>query len=377
MQKERKKETPLTLLINLLFTAASLLIAMPLALSLQKAAVNVFLDTVFASYLNTLTPGMILFAFLFFAFDGIYGTLHFYNFRERTAFLQKRNSEVMILAELPRVIFSLEFPIEAALFAAACYFSPVYSAVHFPLLLAICALRKAAVRRKWYLMRRKSAEKKWYRVLGVLFKNIVLLAAQIWLIIIFMPMVFPYFWIIIKQYKVIANILLLVFLVFFSCIYARAMKKRNDFIKKLRTLCEEKGFELSEISGKYSFIFGRKSGASFTVKAHGKAYSCKFLASKVKIIPMVFGENGEGAFHYSIRLRGIQLLNKYAYFEYGFEAAEGERKILICLPMPAKIFLRENGRGTIPISSGATLWEYKLFTASNFLRCLEWNAVEK
>ena len=91
---------------------------------------------------------------------------------------------------------------------------------------------------------------------------------------------------------------------------------------------------------------------------------------------MIFGENGEGAFHYSIRLRGIQLLNKYAYFEYGFETEENERKILICSPMPAKMSIMENGRVT-PVATGAMFWEYKLFNASNFLRCLEWDALEK
>ena len=169
----------------------------------------------------------------------------------------------------------------------------------------------------------------------------------------------------------------LALIILFTSIYTRAIKKRNDFIKKLHTLCTEKGFELSEIKNKYSFIWGRKSGANFTVTAHGKAYTCKFIAAKNKFIPMVLRENGEGAFHYSLKIRGIQLFNKYAYFEYGFEAEENERKILICSPMPAKMILIEKGRGAVPISSGANLWEYKLFGASNFLRCLEWDAMEK
>ena len=241
MRKEKRdKKKTLIIVINLLLTAASLLLAMPLADSLQQAAVDTFLDTGFAAYLSTITPEMILFAFLFFAFDGIYGTLRFYNFREKELFLQTRNGEVMILSEFVRVIFSLEFLTEIALFAFACYFSPVYGVVHFPLLLATCAYRKAAVRRKWYLTRKKAVPKKWFRFLGVLFKSIALLVLQIWLIIIFMPVVFPYFWIIITQYKVIANIVLLILLVFALLFYGRALKKRNDFIKKLRALCSEK-----------------------------------------------------------------------------------------------------------------------------------------
>ena len=91
---------------------------------------------------------------------------------------------------------------------------------------------------------------------------------------------------------------------------------------------------------------------------------------------MILKEDGEGNRLYQFSIRGIKLLNKRTYFEYGFEADENERKILICSPMPAKMSIEENGR-IVPISTGATLWEYKLFSGSNFLRCLEWNVLEK
>ena len=367
------KNKIIILTINILITALSLSISLPLAKSLQEVAVEAFINSGFASYLATVTPEMFLLAFLFFIFDGIFGTLRFYHSREREDFLCNRKSEVMLLPELLRAIFSLELPIETALCALACYLSPAFGFIHFVLLLTVCIFRKASVRRKWYITRRAVITKK---VFFVFLKNIAVLILEIFLIIIMMPFVFPYIWILITQYEFFVNIIALALIILFTSIYTRAIKKRADFIKKLRELCKEKGFELSEINSKYSFIFSRKHGANFTVKAHGKAYSCKFAAAKNKFIPMIFGENGEGAFHYSIRLRGIQLLNKYSYFEYGFEAENNERKILICSPMPAKMSIMENGRIT-PITTGAAFWEYKLFNASNFLRCLEWDALEK
>ncbi len=358
---------------NVPITAISLFISLPLAESLCKAAIEAFTESGFAAYLNTITPQMLLFAFLFFVFDGIYATLRFYHLRERATFLKKRTSEVMLLPECLRVLISPEFLAEAALCAAACLLYDGFEWLHFALILTVCVFRKAAVHRNWYITRKAYAPKKLFLVL---LKNMGVLILQIWLFIIIMPFVFPYLWILITKYEFFANILLLAFIVLSSVLYGRAMKKRGDFIKKLRSLCAEKGFELSEIKNKYSFIFGRKSGANFTVTAHGKVYSCKFIAAKMKNIPMILKEDGEGNRLYQFNIRGIKLLNKRTYFEYGFEAEENERKILICSPMPSKMSIEENGR-IVPISTGASLWDYKLFGASNFLRCIEWNALEK
>ncbi len=373
MKKSVPKNKIIIFTVNILITAVSLSISFPLAESLWQAAVETFLDTGFAAYLTTITPEILLFAFLFFVFDGIYGTLRFYHSRERADFLAGRKSEVMLLPEVMRVIISPELPTAAALSAAACYLSPLFGTPHFVLLLTVCILRKATVRRKWYITRNSAAAKK---VFFVLLKNMCILILQIWGFIILMPIAFPYIWILITQYQFFVNIIMLTLIILFTCIYSRALKKRNDFIKKLRAICSEKGFELSEIKNKYSFIFGRQAGANFTVTSHGKTYSCKFLAAKIKFIPMIFGENGEGAFHYSLGLRGIRLLNKYSYFEYGFESEKNERKILICSPMPAQMSILEKGRIS-PITTGANVWEYKVFGASNFLRCLEWDAIEK
>ena len=375
MQKESflTKNNTLIFSVNVLITAISLFISLPLAEGLRDIAVDTFRDIGFAAYLTTLTPEMLLFAFLFFVFDSVFFTLSFYNSREKAHFLANKKSEILFFPEVLRAIVSFEFLAEAALCALACYRSPTFGFIHFALLLAVCVFRKASVRRKWYVTRRAANTKK---VFFVILKNMGVLILQTWLFIIFMPMVFPYIWILITKYEFFTNIIALALIILFTCIYARAVRKRNDFIKKLRTLCSEKGFELSEIKNKYSFIFGRQSGANFTVTAHGKTYSCKFIGAKMKNIPVILKNYGEGNHIYQFRMRGIKLLDKRAYFEYGFEAAENERKILICSPMPAQISVYESGSITA-ITTGAVFWEYKLFNASNFLRCLEWDAMEK
>lgn len=357
---------------NVFLTAVSLFLSVPIAEVLCNVTIESLSEGRFANYLFVITDEFFLFAFLFFTFDGIFGILRFYHRYDKELFLKSRKSEVMLFSEVLRVAASPEFLAEAVLSATACRFFPSLGTLHFMLLLAALISRKAAVRRKWYIARNKAVKKIFISAL----KSFLSLIFQFALSLYLLPIALPFIWVFVMQYKVIARIVFFVYLVFSLYIHIRALRKRNDFIKKLHALCGEHGFELSEIKHKYSFIFGRKSGANFTVTAHGKVYSCKFIAAKMKNIPMILKEDGEGNRLYQFSIRGIRLLNKRTYFEYGFEAGENERKILICSPMPAKMSIEENGRA-LPAESGAHFWEYRLFAASNFLRCLEWNALEK
>ena len=98
MLKERLSKFNIRIFItNLFLSAISLFVALPFARGICNSAVEGFQDIRFASYLETITPEMFLFAFLFFVFDGIYATLHFYHLRERDSFLQTAASEVMLL----------------------------------------------------------------------------------------------------------------------------------------------------------------------------------------------------------------------------------------------------------------------------------------
>ena len=357
---------------NLFLTAVSLFLSVPIAEGLCKATVESISEGRYANYLFVITDEIFLFAFLFFTFDGIFGILRFHHLYDKELFLKRRKNEVMLLTEALRVAASPEFAAEAALSAAACHFSHGLGALHFALLLATLVFRKAAVRRRWYIERNKSAGKNFVSAL----KSFVSLAFQFALSLYLLPIALPFLWVIVAQYRAIAKIVFFVSLIFSLYIHIRALKKRNDFIKKFRVLCEEKGFELSEIKHKFSFIFGRKSGANFTVSAHGKTYSCKFIGAKIFGTPIIFKPCGDGCFHYIFKMRGTPIINKRAYFEYGFEADENERKILICSPLPIKMSLEEKGH-SLTLSSGSPLWEYKVFGASNFLRCLEWDALEK
>lgn len=367
------------ILFNIFLTCASLAVSIPISTSLCDSTVESLREGQFVYYLEVITPEIFLLAFLFFSFDAVFSIFRSHNKFEKEYFLKTHTQEVKVWSEIPHVVINPEFLAETVAFAAVCLLSPRFGAIHFALLTAVCAIRKSAVRRKWYVRRKKPSNGGTIRAI---LREFGALFFQIFILIFFLPIAMPFLWLFIVEYEFFAKLILSVLFIFFLVVYVRAIQKRLDFIKKLRTLCREKGFELSEIKSKYSFIFGRNHDANFKVHAHGKIYNCKFIASKIFGVPIIFLRDGEGNFNYVLKVRGAQkvggapLLNIRTYFEYGFEAEENEQKLLICSPLPIRMYIEENGRMTT-ISSGASVWEYKVFGASNFLRCLEFDVIEK
>ena len=193
---------PLLFAVNILLTCISLTISLLFAEALCDATVEAFRDSRFAGYLNTITPKMFLFVFLLFFFDGFFGILRLHHAAERTVFLQNTKHEVGVASETVKITLSAEFWVEAAIFAISCHFSERFGLIHFVLLSAICAFRKALVRRKWYVTRKIIPPKNAF--LSVL-KNIIFLIGQIFLFIYIIPISFPYLWILITQYKAISR----------------------------------------------------------------------------------------------------------------------------------------------------------------------------
>lgn len=367
------------LIVNILLTCVSLAIALPIATSLCDSTVESFSEGKFAYYLEVITPEIFLLAFLFFAFDAVYSIFHSHNKIEKEYFLQTRKKEVKFWKEILHIVINPNFLAETAVFAAVCLLSERFGIIHFILLLLVSTMRKSAIHRKWYVRRKKPNPKGTFRSI---LREFASLFFQIFLLIFFLPLAMPFLWMFIEEYEFFAKVILFILAVFFFTVYVRAIKKRLEFIKKLRALCAEKGYKISEIKSKYSFIFGRNDGANFKVYAHGKIYTCKFIAGKIFGVPIIFCNDGEGNFNYILKVRGAQkvggapLISIRTYFEYCFEAEENEQKILICSPLPIQMSIEEHGRQTV-VSSGASIWGYKLFSASNFLRCLEYDVVEK
>ena len=117
--------------------------------------------------------------------------------------------------------------------------------------------------------------------------------------------------------------------------YARAIRIRRKFLKKLKKLCRTENITISEIDRPYRSLFTQKrADFQFTVEMHGKTYACKMIGATAKNMPMLFCDKETGYVKYGYRFRGKEIVFWRSWFTHGFEAPNADKKILIVLPAP-------------------------------------------
>ncbi len=170
----------------------------------------------------------------------------------------------------------------------------------------------------------------------------------------------------------IALVLAAVILAVVAGYYARAMSKRRDFVRKLRTYCREHAISLSDIRNPYTSLLFAREGPDFTLEHKGNVYDCKLVAGVFPGSPMVFSDEGRGILQSSFRLFGVRLLQVNTLIDYRMDSRpEGSKKIIIVLPIPQKIYASVGGCSPRPADTGEALGEYTLYNAVGFLHALE------
>lgn len=154
----------------------------------------------------------------------------------------------------------------------------------------------------------------------------------------------------------------------------RASSKRKSCIKRLKEICEEKGYQISEINDSFKNLIKIKKGESFTVTVGDKCYSCKFISAKRKNTPLAIYSNGICAFIYSITLFKIRLFQFSRKYHFGYESEH--KKILILNPAPKSV-LTNNGNGSYQIDNGEIVGKYKVYTATAFMNALDRKVLDK
>ncbi len=187
--------------------------------------------------------------------------------------------------------------------------------------------------------------------------------------------------------------------------YPRALLIRRKFLKNLRERCEKCGFELSSLNRPYRSLLRIGDGFSFTVKANGKAYTCKLLAGLSRHNAMSLSPDGvaqvihviglrigarhaagmratfffssEGRSDRMLHARWFQHLELFRYTTKTDFSFEGDgQKVLIINPVPFALFAgtAEHAR---PIDNGDAVGNYKIFAGTAFLNALERDCVDK
>lgn len=229
-----------------------------------------------------------------------------------------------------------------------------------------------------------------------LIKGIVSASLAYTILSFIVPVLFPTFktlpdvvWIV--AFAVMPTVICLI-IFFKSFDYIRALFIRRKFVSKLKKAARKNGYELSKIYHPYISVFVDSDEHSFVIKAHGKTYTCKFIAGVSYGNPMYFEEDGKGRIVRSLSLRfrspmggpfsrgGLiwhklpdDIAQYHTEFNYGFEG-EGT-KVLIVSPTPHTIYCAGHGNQKI-VDVNDKIFGYTLMTGSAFINALERDAVK-
>ena len=183
-----------------------------------------------------------------------------------------------------------------------------------------------------------------------------------------------------------------VFFLWRAFAYARAIRIRCKFLKKLKKLCKAEDITISEISRPYRSLFTQKrSDFQFTVEMGGKTYACKLIGAMAKNMPMLFCDKDSGYFKYGYCFRGKEIVFWREWFTHGFDAQEADKKLLIVLPAPRKmqavhmhtLFATDNvtyiseGKGERPLENASVLYDVTVFSGSGFINAIKRDCLDK
>ena len=152
----------------------------------------------------------------------------------------------------------------------------------------------------------------------------------------------------------------------------RAVKKRKEFIGRLKKYCDTHSVTLSDIRRPYRSLFAQHPGVDFTLEKDGQIYACKLVGSVFPGSPMAFADTGEGLRQDTLRLFRVDLLQINTRLDYRMEDAPADsKKILIALPVPKQIYASVGGTPPRPADTGEALGAYTLYNATGFFGALE------
>ena len=176
---------------------------------------------------------------------------------------------------------------------------------------------------------------------------------------------------IIKQlltYKTLIALLIPIILIT-AYIYLRALFKRNKCIKQLIKICCEKGYALTGIQYPYRSVFKVCEGESFKVGIGNKTYSCKFIGTLDSLTPLALYPNGTMVFLDKNPFK-VTTIYKFAY-------KSDCPQILVLNPTPRHVYAHQEGNRLAKVDNGDRVGNYKLYTATAFLRALELDVLDR
>ena len=243
--------------------------------------------------------------------------------------------------------------------------------IMIPIIFVLTLMSYRSASHQWKLEKNKRNKKDEKIVKSLMIVAIIYLAASMgipWLL----PFFLTLFYMIKNEYRVFIGILLLIVGIIagiFVFCYGRAFCKRYSFLKHLNCLCEKHNITISKIRKPYFSIFLNQNGYNFTIEKNGKRYDCKLIAGILKSSPIVFSDKGNGIRQHTIRLFSREMFHFMTRIDFAFHSEN--RKILIVLPIPTKIYASTQNSNPLLADIGEIIGDYRIYNSSGFLNALE------
>ncbi len=175
-------------------------------------------------------------------------------------------------------------------------------------------------------------------------------------------------------FSTVGLFIFLAVLVFFIFAFPklRAFGIRRKFTKKLRSVAERAGYELSDIILERGLRLGEAGGMTFALRQGDRLYSCRLVVIEKRGLPLRFTSEKNAHFLYKIGFKK-HFVSLAKHFDCSIEG-EG-RRILILTPEPKYVAVNSDG-GEKRLFTGDKIWGCTVFESEAFFgamdrRCLE------
>ncbi len=162
---------------------------------------------------------------------------------------------------------------------------------------------------------------------------------------------------------VLALILLAVFIA-----YAKAIRGRLKFIKKMTALCAERGFTVEGMTSPVKSFFRHEVGVSFTLRRGEEVFDCRFLSTVWRGAPLCFTSERHAYILHRLGTKNHHISINHN-IEWGF-SSEGT-KIILVSPMPRRVLAIAANGATRVLTQGDKIWDAVLYDTEAMLGALD------
>lgn len=208
-------------------------------------------------------------------------------------------------------------------------------------------------------------EKKKSRPLSIILGYVIPSAAVV-TIVYFIPFIAVQINVILFFGRFVLIGLIAALLIYFTVIYSKALTERKKFLIKLKEICKEKGYVLSEIRNPYKSIFRDDGKINYTVKNKDTITEHKLAACINRSTNVLFFDGGG-----IIKDLPVKLGKNNILFSFRNRLDIKSEKCYVIYTSPPNNALDGTSNGKALIDNGMTVGTLTYYTSTGYLNDLE------